>query len=58
MTAVFQRKAGGEQFVSSLQYADGSICTGTKDKANLLNKMFSSYSDINDNDRRPTDLGF
>ena len=63
MTVVFQRKAGGEQFVCSLvcltlQYADGSICTDTKDKANLLNKMFSSYSEINDSDKRPPYLDF
>ena len=50
--------SGSKQKVPTLQYADGSICTYTKDKANLLNKMFSSYSEINDSDRRPPDLDF
>ena len=34
--------SGSKRKVPTLQYADGSICTDTKDKANLLNKMFSS----------------
>ena len=45
-------------FFSGSKQKVGSICTDTKDKANLLNKMFSSYSEINDSDRRPPDLDF
>ena len=49
---------GVHQKIPALQTDDGCVLSNSMDKANFLNKMFSSYSELNAGNRVPPNLDF